>query len=96
MESLEFHDLFAVPRLTLKTDAVAEFCVEGQHVKVHLLTINDVNGVVHVLDKHFVRITCRMYADQRFGLRRSIAFLSAVFPLTVLALITVHRVHALI
>ena len=65
-------------------------------MEMHFLTIDDINGVVHVLDKHFVRVTCRMYSDQRFGLRGAIAFLSAVFPLTVLALVTVHRVHALI
>ena len=94
VESLKLHNLFAVPRFTLKTDAVAELCVEREHVEVHLLTIDDVNGVVHVLDKHLVRVTRWMRADKWLGLRGSVAFLSAVLPFAVLALVAVHGVHA--
>ena len=94
MERFEFHDLFTVPRFTLKADAVAEFCVEREHVEVHLLTIDDINGVVHVLDKHFIGVTCRVRTDKWLGLRRSIAFLSAVFPFAVFTFVAVHGVHA--
>ena len=61
---------------------------------MHLLTINDVNGIVHVFDKHLVRVACRMYADEWLGLRGSVAFLSAVLPFAVFALVAVYGVHA--
>ena len=61
-------------------------------MQMHLLAINDVHSIHHILDEHLVRGTGRMGADQRFGLLGTLAFLAVVQPGLVLALVAVHGI----
>ena len=54
VKSLQFEESLIVPSFALHVDGIVELRVERQHVQMHLLTVNDVDSIDHIFDKHSV------------------------------------------